>query len=130
MMDSSDVVALVMMVGLLILAAGGLGFMAGQHVSDQDNRAFPYDDTWPDPPDDLDMLNAEVPGPLPERDPVALPVDPNNPPTWRIARRDRTDVVCNCHGRPVRQGERLLFWPMGDGVMRVYHDDATEAAGQ
>lgn len=121
-MDGPDVVALVMMFGIFLLVAATLGFMAGSHVRDTPSRWWEEDDD--DEPDDI------VDGVIEDRDSVALPLDPDNPPTWRIARVDRPDVECSCHGLPVRAGERLLFWPMGDGVMRVYHEDATEAAGQ
>lgn len=83
-----------------------------------------YEDEEPAPDATID---AEV---VEERQAVRLPLDPDNPPTWRTARVDRPDVLCNCHGFPVKAGERLLFWPMGDGVMRVYHEDATEAEGR
>jgi hypothetical protein len=46
----------------------------------------------------------------------ALPIDPDNPPFPRVyhRREGRPPRTCHCHGRELRDGEAVLFWPNPD----------------
>jgi hypothetical protein len=42
------------------------------------------------------------------------PIDPDNPPRFVVynPQGDREPPVCNCHQRPFRPGDSVLFWPI------------------
>ncbi|MFD8650698.1 hypothetical protein [Streptomyces mirabilis] len=42
-----------------------------------------------------------------------LPVDPANPPVPGIFASDPEDpkVLCDCHGRPIADGQAIVCWP-------------------
>lgn len=62
----------------------------------------------PDHEDDEEPVQEEGEEGLP-----SLPVDPDNPPLTRTYHRQpgRPVRTCHCHGRPLEDGEPILFWP-------------------
>ena len=68
-------------------------------------RAIDYLDE--DEPEDGDVE--------PEPEKKALPIDPDNPPTWKEYRpKGESTKACACHGRTLEYGERVLWFPQVD----------------
>lgn len=54
-----------------------------------------------------DRSQPEEPEPQEE---AALPVDPNNPPTWKVYKGPSGRHRCHCHGQPVNNRDEVLWW--------------------
>lgn len=122
-MSPDAVVVLFIFFGVFMLAAGGLGYLAGAS-----GRPAPREDVEEAPKPSGPVLDAEV---VEEPEDAGEPwtLDPANPPTWKVLRRDRPDLLCACHGKGLEQAERVLWWPFPDGTVRFLHEDAAEAMG-
>ena len=63
-----------------------------------------------------------------------LPLDPNNPPTWRYYRPKRSNPnarrTCHCHNREIKMDDKVLWWPLPDGSVRLLCKDAKMKAAQ
>lgn len=63
-----------------------------------------------------------------------LPVDPDNPPTWkyyRPSRRGGPVLRCVCHDRPLVEGQRILWWPLPDSeAVHILCEDAELASSE
>jgi hypothetical protein len=65
----------------------------------------------------LKRPESQKPEPVKEQEPEEAPariIDPANPPQWRVYRpqRDREAPHCNCHDRPLQNGQPVLWWPV------------------
>jgi hypothetical protein len=68
----------------------------------------------PQPLGPLDLVDDDD---EPEPEPVkkALPINPENPPTWKyFLPRPGVEKVCHCHGRTLEHGEKVLWFPQID----------------
>jgi len=69
----------------------------------------------------------------PEVEDEPLDMHPDIPPVWRTARNDRPDLHCSCHGKPVKAGDKLLWWTRPDESVLLYCpevvDESAKAAG-
>ena len=63
-----------------------------------------------------------------------LPIDPDNPPTWRYYRPKSANSAarrtCHCHNRPIGMDQKVLWWPLPDGSVRLLCEDADMKAAQ
>lgn len=52
-----------------------------------------------------------------------IPVDHDNPPKPLVYRRKGTAPIpnCTCHGRPLHEGQEILWWPVPDStVVKIF----------
>jgi len=61
----------------------------------------------------------------------ALPVDPDNLPSWKVysPRKGAPGRACACHpDRPLVPGQKVLWWPVpkSGGAVNVYCEDGVE----
>lgn len=127
MIDSPDLVAILIVFGLMMLAAGLLGFMAASLRSDHANEGIQSWDRYSF--DDID----DLPTSEEEQETPALPVDVANPPVSRVynPRPGSNQKYCWCHDRALEPGEEVLWWPIpaseGGGVRLVCKDGVAGA---
>lgn len=63
---------------------------------------------------------------------AALPIDPENPPTWKVyqPREGAPKRACACHpDRELRYGQKVMWWPVPNsgGAVNVYCEDGVQA---
>lgn len=62
---------------------------------------------------------------------TAMPVDPENPPSWKVyaPKEGAPERTCVCHpDRPLRDGQRVLWWPVpkSNGGVNVFCENGIE----
>lgn len=86
----------------------------------------------PEPSRDVFVADEDVEEP--DEEPVEderiepVPVDPDNPPTFKVynPRPDAPLRNCYCHNTPIEPGAEIIWWPLPDGSVRLYHREAVD----
>lgn len=121
--------------GILVLLAVLvllLGLMLRQNL--RERAAARRDRVSQEPQEARDTEHTPRPAPQsePERQQLAaLPVDPENPPSWRTYQPHpgRPRRACTCHpDRPLADGQRVMWWPVPDsgGGVHVFCEDGID----
>lgn len=122
MSDDATVVLLIVF-GLMLLAAMGLGYLLSSLAYDRQilslhreapgldglfrSETYSYGPSFEDEPEE-DEPEPEV------QSGGSLPVDPANPPTWRTYSPKNPDApakYCVCHHEPIQRDSKVLWWP-------------------
>jgi hypothetical protein len=78
-------------------------------------------------------LRAKVPDTEPAKE--SMPIDPANPPSWKVysPRKGAPGRACACHpDRALQPGQRVLWWPVpvSGGGVNVFCQDGVEQVNQ
>ena len=51
-----------------------------------------------------------------------MEIDPDSPPKIKVysPKPGRPALYCTCHQKPLRSGEKILWWPVTDGAVVIY----------
>jgi hypothetical protein len=65
-----------------------------------------------------------LPGEEAPQEESPLPIDKDNPPQVKVYNprpgSTHTPPNCECHKRPVKPGQRVMFWPVSGGMVKVF----------
>lgn len=126
MIESADLVVILLLFGIFMTLAGMLGFIAGGFRREAEHMGQVLDRYLDDPKDEPveDDWYEETP------EQPALPVDLDNPPVTRRynPRSGSVQKHCSCHDRPLEIGEDVLWWPTPDGGVRIICKDGLSGA--
>lgn len=109
MIEFEAVIALMILFAAFLLGSVGLGFVLGRTTLTKPA----YGDLWSPLPDE-DGDDVEEPEEPQGQEHATLPVDPANPPSWRVYNPKREDAepkFCICHREEIARGSKVLWWP-------------------
>jgi hypothetical protein len=112
--------------GLLVLLAVTLvRLLPAQPRTQPSKPVAPEPEPEPEPVQEQEEEQEE------ERE-VPMPVDPQNPPSWKVytPRPGVEPRSCTCHpARPLSRGQKVLWWPVphSNGAVNVFCEDGVKA---
>lgn len=139
MISVDALVVILTIFGLLIVAAGFMGYAFAQYAKgesllDGADRPFPPDTSEVLEEEERDVARDALAMALADdAEEPALKIDPEKPPTYKVynAPPGKQAPFCNCHGRPIQRGENILMWPDPEdpGAYRLFHEDFVNSLG-
>lgn len=136
-MSDSVIIALIIMVGIVlivvVLAALSAWVLSHQRQPQRrhnDRRATNLGGylSRSEPPRDLPVVDGDpAPGAKAEepKADVPIPVHPEHMPVWRVysPREGAEPRSCDCHQRPLRPGQPVLWWTRPDESVLLFCED-------